>query len=135
MIMFGSFLPGLWLVGTTKVYSGIGADIVMESITLIDQRSAKFSVSAIACFQKLRPCSCIGQILRVVFPSRFCAFFEDVVCKSAICSVSGHGVVRSVVLGFRLRQDVSSNHAIFDAIAFAQQPNIIRCPLGWQSVA
>jgi hypothetical protein len=34
--MFGSFLPGLWLVGTTKVYSGIGADIVMESITLID---------------------------------------------------------------------------------------------------
>jgi hypothetical protein len=32
--MFGSFLPGLWLVGTTKVYSGIGADIVMESITL-----------------------------------------------------------------------------------------------------
>jgi hypothetical protein len=33
--MFGSFLPGLWLVGTTKVYSGIGADIVMESITLV----------------------------------------------------------------------------------------------------
>jgi hypothetical protein len=32
--MFGSFLPGLWLVGTTKVYSGIGADIVMESISL-----------------------------------------------------------------------------------------------------
>jgi hypothetical protein len=28
--------PGLWLVGTTKVYSGIGADIVMESISLID---------------------------------------------------------------------------------------------------
>ena len=35
--MFGSFLPGLWLVGTTKVYSGIGADIVMESITRITQ--------------------------------------------------------------------------------------------------
>jgi hypothetical protein len=33
IIMFGSFLPGLWLVGTTKVYSGVGADIVMESIT------------------------------------------------------------------------------------------------------
>jgi hypothetical protein len=30
--MFGSFLPGLWLVGTTKVYPGVGADIVMESI-------------------------------------------------------------------------------------------------------
>jgi hypothetical protein len=28
--------PGSWLVGTTKVYSGVGADIVMESITLID---------------------------------------------------------------------------------------------------
>jgi hypothetical protein len=25
IIMFGSFLPGLWLVGTTKVYSGVGA--------------------------------------------------------------------------------------------------------------
>ena len=34
--MFGSFLPGLWLVGTTKVYSDVGADIVMESISLID---------------------------------------------------------------------------------------------------
>ena len=36
--MFGSFLPSL-LVGfsTTKVYSGVGADIVMESITPIDR--------------------------------------------------------------------------------------------------
>jgi hypothetical protein len=25
------------LVGTTKVYSGVGADIVMESLTLIDR--------------------------------------------------------------------------------------------------
>jgi cytochrome bd-type quinol oxidase subunit 2 len=35
MIIFGSFLPSL-LVGfaTPKVYSGVGADIVMESITL-----------------------------------------------------------------------------------------------------
>jgi hypothetical protein len=33
MIIFGSFLPSLWLVGTTKAYSGLGADIVMESIT------------------------------------------------------------------------------------------------------
>jgi len=31
--LFGSFLPSLfWLVCTTKVYSGVGADIVMESI-------------------------------------------------------------------------------------------------------
>jgi hypothetical protein len=45
--MFGSFLPGLWLVGTTKVYPGIGADIVMESITLIgrDPASAKHSAA------------------------------------------------------------------------------------------
>jgi hypothetical protein len=28
--------PGPWLVGTSKVYPGAGADIVMESITLID---------------------------------------------------------------------------------------------------
>src|SRR5580700_5608026 len=27
--------PGPWLVGTTKVYPGVGADIVMESITPI----------------------------------------------------------------------------------------------------
>jgi hypothetical protein len=35
--LFGSSLPSAlgWLV-TTKVYSGTGADIVMESITLID---------------------------------------------------------------------------------------------------
>jgi len=26
---------GLWLVGTTKVYPALGADTVMESITLI----------------------------------------------------------------------------------------------------
>jgi hypothetical protein len=37
MIIVGSFLPSLfWLVGTTKVYSGVGADIVMESISLIE---------------------------------------------------------------------------------------------------
>jgi len=27
--------PGPWLVSATKAYSGMGADIVMESITLI----------------------------------------------------------------------------------------------------
>src|SRR5450432_3362112 len=32
MIIFGS-LPGPWLVGTTKVCSGVGADIVMESMS------------------------------------------------------------------------------------------------------
>jgi hypothetical protein len=31
----GSFSPEpFWLVGATKFYSGLGADIVMESITL-----------------------------------------------------------------------------------------------------
>ena len=33
--------PGLWLVGTTKVYPGVGADIVMESISLIDPGQSK----------------------------------------------------------------------------------------------
>jgi hypothetical protein len=48
MIMFGSSLPSAlgWLV-TTKVYSGTGADIVMESITLTDH-SGQFSKSEIA---------------------------------------------------------------------------------------
>jgi len=36
MIIVRLLSPGPWLVGTTKVYSGVGADIVMESITLID---------------------------------------------------------------------------------------------------
>jgi hypothetical protein len=38
MIMFGSFLPSLvgWLC-YHQPYSGVGADIVMESITLIDR--------------------------------------------------------------------------------------------------
>jgi hypothetical protein len=34
MIIVRLLSPGPWLVGTTKVYSGVGADIVMESITL-----------------------------------------------------------------------------------------------------
>ena len=34
MIIVRLLSPGPWLVGTTKVYSGVGADIVMESLTL-----------------------------------------------------------------------------------------------------
>jgi hypothetical protein len=49
----GSFLPGLWLVGTTKVYPGVGADIVMESITLID-RAMTLAGTKIDCVQNLR---------------------------------------------------------------------------------
>src|SRR5258708_20683422 len=36
MIIVRLLSRGPWLVGTTKAYSGIGADIVMESISLID---------------------------------------------------------------------------------------------------
>ena len=36
MIIVRLLSPGSWLVGTTKVYSGVGADIVMESIALIE---------------------------------------------------------------------------------------------------
>jgi hypothetical protein len=37
--------PGPWLVCTTKAYSGVGADIVMESISLIErvEPSARFT--------------------------------------------------------------------------------------------
>jgi hypothetical protein len=38
MIIVRLLSPGPWLVGTTKVYPGVGADIVMESITLINLR-------------------------------------------------------------------------------------------------
>ena len=34
IIMFGSFLPSLGWFATTKSTPGIGADIVMESITV-----------------------------------------------------------------------------------------------------
>src|ERR1700681_360788 len=46
MIMFGSSLPSAlgWLV-TTKVYSGTGADIVMESIAPIDLGNRDFECS------------------------------------------------------------------------------------------
>ncbi len=36
MIIVRLLSPGPWLVGTTKVYPGVGADIVMESISLAD---------------------------------------------------------------------------------------------------
>jgi hypothetical protein len=32
------FYPSLWLVATTKVYSGLGAGVVMESIARFDKR-------------------------------------------------------------------------------------------------
>ena len=39
MIIVRLLSPGPWLVGTTKVYPGVGADIVMESISLFDHWS------------------------------------------------------------------------------------------------
>jgi len=39
MIMFGSFLPSLGLVGTTKFTQVDGADIVMKSIVMPAPRS------------------------------------------------------------------------------------------------
>src|ERR1039458_7269316 len=53
--MFGSSLPSAlgWLLAT-KVYSGTGADIVMESITLVDPGQTKEGVlSVIAIFRQL----------------------------------------------------------------------------------
>jgi hypothetical protein len=46
MIIVRLLSPGPWLVATTKVYSGVGADIVMESISLIDPREGVLSVNA-----------------------------------------------------------------------------------------
>src|ERR1700733_8580333 len=47
--MFGSFLRALWLVCASKVYSGLGADIVYGIITLIIPRP----MSVNACLQQL----------------------------------------------------------------------------------
>jgi hypothetical protein len=52
MIIVRLLSPGPWLVGTTKVYSGVGADIVMESISLIDPHWGKV-VSVIAMLRQL----------------------------------------------------------------------------------
>ena len=38
--------PGPWLVCTTKVYPGVGADIVMESISLIAREKGEYRVQA-----------------------------------------------------------------------------------------
>src|SRR6266852_315784 len=45
MIIVRLLSPGPWLVGTTKVYSGVGADIVMESITLTTDHSVPLGQS------------------------------------------------------------------------------------------
>jgi hypothetical protein len=49
MIIVRLLSPGPWLVGTTKAYSGVGADIVMESITRIDLGTGVLSVNACGC--------------------------------------------------------------------------------------
>jgi len=41
MNMFGSFLRVLWLVCPSKVYSGLGADIVHGIITVIDPKKGE----------------------------------------------------------------------------------------------
>src|SRR6476646_4018491 len=41
--MFGSFPPSLWLVCASKVYSGLGADIVYGIITLIERTACAIS--------------------------------------------------------------------------------------------
>src|SRR5713226_3587337 len=53
MIIVRLLSPGPWLVGTTKVYSGVGADIVMESITLTENWPNPRSMSEIGIFQQL----------------------------------------------------------------------------------
>jgi hypothetical protein len=44
--LFGSFLPSRLVGQHHQLYSGIGADIVMESITLIDPLARVLSVMA-----------------------------------------------------------------------------------------
>ena len=56
MIIVRLLSPGPWLVGTTKVYPGVGADIVMESITLGTPKAGMVSVNGI--FRQLRVSPC-----------------------------------------------------------------------------
>jgi hypothetical protein len=42
--LFGSFLPSLLVGQHHQLYSATGADIVMESITLIDSLAGRFDI-------------------------------------------------------------------------------------------
>jgi hypothetical protein len=48
MIIVRLLSPGPWLVATTKVYSGVGADIVMESIALTTGRDSQLVQTPVA---------------------------------------------------------------------------------------
>jgi len=56
MIIVRLLSPGPWLVRSTKVYPGVGADIVMESITLTTPASARLCAVG-ACNPKTDPVS------------------------------------------------------------------------------
>jgi len=56
--MFGSFPPSLWLVCASKVYSGLGADIVYGIITL--KMAEKSEGKAQTSFSVCTPKRCHG---------------------------------------------------------------------------
>src|ERR1022692_3625855 len=61
--------PGPWLVGTSKVYPGAGADIVMESITLKMPGTGILSVTA--CLRQLLPQARLGRHRFLPIPDAF----------------------------------------------------------------
>ena len=66
--------PGPWLVGTTKVYPGVGADIVMESISLIWPCAGH--LSAIAWLRQLRTgITCVESLTGVAKLGRMVFLF------------------------------------------------------------
>jgi len=46
MIIVRLLSSGPWLVGTSKAYSGVGADIVMESISLIMPKKGEWKAQS-----------------------------------------------------------------------------------------
>jgi len=64
MNMFGSFLRVLWLVCPSKVYSGLGADIVHGIITVIDPKKGEQTAHTcvIACLKQLTQSKPLGVL-------------------------------------------------------------------------
>ncbi len=53
--MFGSFPPSLWLLGASKVYSGLGADIVYGREAIVSRNRLKVRASIIGTVENVQP--------------------------------------------------------------------------------
>src|SRR5229473_8605140 len=93
MIIVRLLSPGPWLVGTTKAYSGIGADIVMESITLTDPVPLLPLGGKNAHFQK-RWSGHSYEVETVLYFFDALTFFHRAFCAAAILFLPAADILR-----------------------------------------